>query len=47
MDELEEDIPGVLMLVDWPCIEKNLEFYGFGPTFVKGSNLFTQIFPVL
>lgn len=41
MDKLEEDIPGLLMLVDfekafdtveWPFIEKTLEFYGFGPT---------------
>jgi hypothetical protein len=45
MDKLEEDdIPGLLMLVDfekafdtveWPFIEKTLEFYSFGSTFRK------------
>jgi hypothetical protein len=44
MDKLEDDIPGLLMLVDFEkafdtversFIEKNLEFYGFGPTFRK------------
>ena len=45
MDKLEEDdIPGLLMLVDfekafdtveWPFIEKTLEFYSFGRTFRK------------
>ena len=45
MDKLEEDdIPGLLMLVDfekafdtieWPFIEKTIEFYGFSPTFRK------------
>jgi hypothetical protein len=51
MDKLEEeDTPDLLMLVnfekafdtvEWPFIEKKLEFYGFG------SNLLIQIFPVL
>jgi hypothetical protein len=45
MDKLEEDdIHGLLMLVDfekafdtveWPFIEKTIEFYDFGPTFRK------------
>jgi hypothetical protein len=44
MDKLKDDIPGLLMLVDFEkafdtversFIEKNLEFYGFGPTFRK------------
>jgi hypothetical protein len=45
----EQDIPGILLLVDfeiafdtieWSFIESALEFYGFGPVFQKWIKTF-------
>jgi hypothetical protein len=52
MDKLEkEDIPDLLMLVDFEkafdTLKKPLNFMALVQHSVNGSNLFTQIFPVL